>query len=355
MKVMYVVGYDISTLGGGQKSVKTCLEVTANFGYHVSLVSPYIENGIELKNVKYNFYTRYNYRAINLILNTYSIYKYIRSEKPDIINCQYIGSIIFVGLLKKLRLINNKVIYTDRGFLEAYGTTVSILLKFIEKSIDKVICTTEENKKCWENRFPNLKFKVIENIIEDDWKEVVSLNSKNKDLCIGFSARFVPYKRWEDVIEIINCLEEYNIHFNLAIVWEKSQEKEIRKFKDRIKNSNVTFYDNLKIKDMKRFYSENDIFILTSEKESFGRTLIEAMSQKCVVIGTNSGGVPSVIHKNLYNIGDLRACIEIILKYYNDSDLLKKDKDYFYLEFKNRFTKEIFSNKLLEAYKEVRI
>ena len=89
--------------------------MTANFGYHVSLVSPYIENGIELKNVKYNFYKRYNYRAINLILNTYSIYKYI-SEKPDIINCQYIGSIIFVGLLKKLRLINNKVIYTDRGF-----------------------------------------------------------------------------------------------------------------------------------------------------------------------------------------------------------------------------------------------
>lgn len=354
MKIMYVVGYDISTLGGGQKSVKTCLDVTNSFGHKVSMVSPIIENKIELRKVKSYTYKRYNSRITNLILNTNSIYKYIKKEEPDLINCQYIGSIIYVGLLKKFRLINNIIVYTDRGFLDAYGRTVQILLKFISKSIDTVICTTNNNMLCWKNLFPNLNYRVIENVLESDWNEISSYK-KDSGLNVGFSARYVPYKRWEDVIEIVNNLENYNINFNLAIAWNKEQKNEIDEFKNKIKNKKVTFYDNLQLEEMKDFYGQNDIFVLTSENESFGRTLIEAMSQKCTIIATNSGGVPSVVQKNLYNVGDISSCINLILQYYNDSVLLESDKEYFYSEFKHRFTPEIFSKKLYNFYEEFKI
>ena len=52
---------------------------------------------------------------------------------------------------------------------------------------------------------------------------------------------------------------------------------------------------------MQQMYAAMDIFVLTSEFESFGRTLVEAMSKKTVVIPTNSGGAPNVVgnEKNL--------------------------------------------------------
>lgn len=348
---MYVTGYDISTIGGGQKSIKTCIQVTIDFGYEVSLVSPEIADKKNLPNANYYEYKRYKSRIKNYVLNAYSIYKYIKIVNPDIINCQYIGSILIVGILKKMKLIDNKVIYTDRGYLKGYTKVIHAFIKLISNTIDLLICTTKANQIEWMKYFPKLSSYVIENIIEDEWNNCNDIN--HTKLTIGFSGRFVSYKRWDDVFEIIRKLKDYEINWHIALAWNKEQENNVIKYKKSFDDTNTVFFDNLSTVEMKQFYEDLDIFILTSEKESFGRTLIEAMSQKCTVIGTNSGGVPSIIHKNLYEVGNIDACVDIILKYYNNENILDNDKLFFYLEYKKRFTKEIFSDKLHQCYLEI--
>ena len=47
-------------------------------------------------------------------------------------------------------------------------------------------------------------------------------------------------------------------------------------------------------------YQAMDVFILTSKRESFGRTAIEAMAQGTVVFGTPVDGLPEVLGDKLY-------------------------------------------------------
>src|SRR5699024_168429 len=54
---------------------------------------------------------------------------------------------------------------------------------------------------------------------------------------------------------------------------------------------------NVKFEDMDQFYYDIDFFLLTSNynTESFGRTLVEAMSRNTVVLTTNAGGAVEVV------------------------------------------------------------
>ena len=79
---------------------------------------------------------------------------------------------------------------------------------------------------------------------------------------------------------------------------------------------------------MEDFYYDLDIFVLTSEGESFGRTLIEAMARKCVVLGTNSGGVPDVIGNKefLFEVNDVDDVCDKITNYVGNKEKLQKAK-----------------------------
>lgn len=50
--------------------------------------------------------------------------------------------------------------------------------------------------------------------------------------------------------------------------------------------------------DLPQLYSSSDIFVLPSRYEGFGLVLLEAMACETPVIGTNAGGIPTVIDHN---------------------------------------------------------
>jgi N-acetyl-alpha-D-glucosaminyl L-malate synthase BshA len=64
-----------------------------------------------------------------------------------------------------------------------------------------------------------------------------------------------------------------------------------------------------KLKDVRKMLSIADLFLLTSETESFGLVALEAMASGIPVISTNTGGIPEVnIHGKtgyLSSVGDV--------------------------------------------------
>lgn len=86
-----------------------------------------------------------------------------------------------------------------------------------------------------------------------------------------------------------------------------------------------------KLKDIERVLSASDLFLLTSESESFGLAALEAMAAKIPVISTNTGGIPEVnIHGfsgYLSNVGDIDDMATNALKILSDDEVLKQFKE----------------------------
>jgi glycosyltransferase involved in cell wall biosynthesis len=98
---------------------------------------------------------------------------------------------------------------------------------------------------------------------------------------------------------------------------------------DRAKLDNfVTYHGWLNKIEKNKLLSYSDILIQPSYFESFGITVIEAMSYGMPVIASNIGGLPELVENNvngyLVSPGDLQQIYEAIKKFIENPSLLKK-------------------------------
>ena len=108
---------------------------------------------------------------------------------------------------------------------------------------------------------------------------------------------------------------------------EKKKAKEYIR-KNDIKN-NVIFLGNTSQVD--EILCSSDLFILPSEKESFGLSALEAMALKVPIISTNIGGLKELNIDNNFgytsDVGDTRKMAKDSIKILTDSKLQQKFRD----------------------------
>ena len=94
------------------------------------------------------------------------------------------------------------------------------------------------------------------------------------------------------------------------------------------------FIDKIKImgkqNDLRAVLTHADVFLLPSEKESFGLAALEAMAAATPIISSNTGGIPEVnIHEKtgfLADVGDVEKMAEYGVKLLTDESLLNEMK-----------------------------
>ncbi|MXP74780.1 glycosyltransferase [Lachnospiraceae bacterium WCA-9-b2] len=192
--------------------------------------------------------------------------------------------------------------------------------------------------------------KVDESVLKKRLDKISGYHVDNK-IKIGTAAALdVRYKGQEYVIKAIKKLVEqgYDLEYYLA----GGNRKQSTFLKDLAVSlgveKRVIFCGSLDAAEMPHFYDSLDIYIQPSKQEGLPRSVIEAMSRGCPVLGTKIAGIPELIEqKCLFKKGSVSAVTNSIV-YILHSDL-EKISIYNFQKAK-KYTKEILADRRRHFY-----
>jgi glycosyltransferase involved in cell wall biosynthesis len=370
MKILYLLDYPLSLQGGAQISTKIIGDrLKKKYGEDIFYLAPFDRKYMQEEE------NCYSYKTENGVLQNPrdNIIEFIRSyrkirEIVEFLDPNIIHSNMPISLIVNSLLPNKYYkIHTDRGLFHKYRNVTRFVDKLCLARIDMLLTTTEINRTAWKgflNResitvVPNLVDEIYEHYSEkerDDYRRQLGIENK---VVLGFAGRMTKVKNWPMALKIIDYINGRfpDICFSVAIsCYHNNQEESsltddfIRKCKEIAKGKIYVFKD-LNNKQMADWYYLIDIFVLTSDFESFGRTAIEAMSRRCIVLGRNSGGIPEVIGNNslLYNnYNDLILKLDGIIS--AKEDKMHVLKDGCYQNYLSRYNSDTILDKLHGLY-----
>ncbi len=248
-----------------------------------------------------------------LILSEFrASYKIIKNEKIAIIHAHWILPQGFVGVFLK-RFLKIPLLVTTHGsdLFPLKNKLFRILQNFVMKNSDYVTVNSIATRNELLSRFPaySSKIKIIPmgvdiNLFKKRKIRKPKKYSKNKILL--FVGRLSDQKGLQYLVDAMPGIVKEEPSAKLLIIgggpYKAKLEKQINKNKVR---SYIEFLGSLPSSEIIKYHNYADVFVLPSlanktGTEALGLALMEAMSSGCAVIGTNIGGIPSLI-KNGHN------------------------------------------------------
>lgn len=339
---------DLNTVGGEQESTKIIIEGIKD-KYSLGVIYP---GELKKQRESVAYYELTNKKRMkDLIKNPIKFVKYIiqtrkiiHQNNPKIIHTQAQVSFFIVSLLKKMHLISRDIftIHTERGLYTKYNNFFKFLFYFFMKDLNMLVTTTEFNKYYWEKNLKQKNYKMEIRVIANTAGELYEildeqlLKKNDNSITVGFAGRYANWKDWPLAVDISKKLNQElgnKVKIKMVVGCIDSES---------LKNTNKMFNDlqgvlgdrfegkvNINQEEMNQFYYDLDFFILTSKKntESFGRTLVEAMSRLNIVLTTPAGGAVEVVgnpENVCYTANDF---VKKIKEIYNDKELMHNQKE----------------------------
>tara|TARA_B100001559_G_scaffold131828_1_gene110917 strand:- start:2747 stop:3874 length:1128 start_codon:yes stop_codon:yes gene_type:complete len=308
-------------------------------------------------------YPLFKYEPYELALSS-KIYDVIHKYKIDVLHVHYAIPHAYAAYMAKKILNENG--YKIPIITTLHGTDITLVGNHpfykpaVTFSINKSDIVTCVSKSLMEDtrEFFGIKreIKVIPNFIDiDRYEKKHNMCEKNfisegDEKIIVHVSNFRPLKR---IIDVIKIFEKVNskISSKLIMVGDGPDKKKAKDYlrKNNLKNK-VIFLG--KTNEVDEILCSSDLFLLPSEKESFGLAALEAMALKVPVISTNTGGLKELnINGNsgyTSDIGDIESMASNAIKILSDKSL------------KNKYRSQAFENakkydikKIIPLYEEI--
>lgn len=306
--------------------------------------------------------TRINNKIFEFIKSIFHTTKKLINKEIDIahIHMASNGSFYRKSIIALLcKAFNVPIIIHMHGacFKEFYNSMNKITKKYflyVFRKVDKVIVLT----KSWKNFFLQFidesKIDIVSNFTflpNDNCKEISIKKDKIEILFLG---RLGKRKGTYDLIDAAEVLKNRNNKFKIILAGDG----EIERCKEII--SQKELHDFIDVvgwigkEEKVKYLKESDILVLPSYFESFGLSLIEAMSYKIPVIASWGGEMSEVVRDGIDgmlitpgNVEELADKIEILIK---DDDIRKKFSEKGYKRVIEKFSSEIATEKLKNIY-----
>ena len=284
-------------------------------------------------------YPLFKYEPYELALSS-KLFDVISKHKIDVLHVHYAIPHAYAAYMAKKILKENG--YNIPIITTLHGTDITLVgnnpfyKPAVTFSINKSDIVTCVSKSLMEDtrEFFGIKreIKVIPNFIDID-KYARKLNlcqgnmlAQDDEKIIVHVSNFRPLKRIIDVLKIFEKINQ-KINSKLIMVGDGPDKKKAKEFlrKNNLKNK-VIFLG--KTSEVDEILCSSDLFLLPSEKESFGLAALEAMALKVPVISTNTGGLKDLnINGNsgyTSDIGDIDSMAKNAIKILSDDSLEKK-------------------------------
>ena len=277
---------------------------------------------------------------------------------PDII---HVHSLINAGFIayKVKQKYGIPYVVTEHSTAFARGLvnkkTIKLLIPVIESST-RNIAVSNEFKNLLENTFKNNKWEYIPNIVNDDFLEF-KLQADSKDESFTFiNVCLLDCKKRVDIL-IQSFAKAFKGNSNIKL--KLGGDGPIRSSLEKLVKSEgiseqVTFLGALERERVKEEIAKSDAFALSSEYETFGVVIIEALALGKPVIATRCGGPESIIVPEVGYLVDKNSveCLaQGMIELYENRDKysVKDIREY----CRTNFSEEAVINKLTDIYQNI--
>jgi N-acetyl-alpha-D-glucosaminyl L-malate synthase BshA len=284
-------------------------------------------------------YPLFKYEPYELALSS-KLFDVISKHKIDVLHVHYAIPHAYAAYMAKKILNENG--YNIPIITTLHGTDITLVgnhpfykpaVTFSINKSDIVTCVSKSLMEDTREFFGiTREIKVIPNFIDiDKYDKKHNLCERNMiaegdEKIIVHVSNFRPLKRIKDVLEIFKKINE-KINSKLIMVGDGPEKKKAKEFlrKHNLKNK-VIFLG--KTNQVDEILCSSDLFLLPSEKESFGLAALEAMALKVPVVSSNAGGLKDLnINGNsgyTSDVGDIDSMAQNAIKILTDNSLEKR-------------------------------
>jgi len=301
----------------------------------------YLSSSIHYHEVLVPEYPLFHYQPYELALSS-KLVRVVQKHKIDILHVHYAIPHAYAGFMAQQMLLEEGMKLPMMTTL--HGTDITLVgshsfykpaVNFSINKSDIVTSVSESLKNDTLDIFDiKKKIEVVPNFIdisnlkesfEDCKRHMVAFEDEK---VITHVSNLREVKRLTDVIEIFYRIQS-KIKSRLIIVGDgPDREKAANLAKDLNIKDRVIFLG--KSNEVERILCYSDLFLLPSEKESFGLAALEAMAHRVPIISSNVGGLPEVnkhgISGYLSNVGDIDDMAQNGIKILSDDNVLNKFK-----------------------------
>ena len=202
------------------------------------------------------------------------------------------------------------------------------------------------------NKKFNAKFNYLPNFINtSSFTHYSLIKNKRKKRFINV-AYLDKNKNQANLVNAFNKNFKNDKNVELDIVGNGPEFDNLKKLIIELELTNVNLLGYIPNNKLSEYYNNSDVFVLSSNIETFGIVLIEAMSCGLPLVSTRCGGPETIIENDklgyLCNVNDQESLSNLMLKAIHTNF----DKNYI-SNYANQFSYDNMSKKLLDIYLKI--
>ncbi len=352
-------GVNISVLYNELRSIKS-FSLLKFKKAHFQVESAYENNILVYRKKGWNVVpTKYQLGKLLWIQGTVNLINlYIKEYgKPDLIHAHNAMQAGFVAKQVKDSLAIPYIITEHSTYfsLNDIAENDKQNLLSVYNSANKVICVSNQFKNLLNSKIGSVEkgIDVIPNFIDTAYfsPSEYSLNKLSDDKHIFCVCYHEKKKRLDRLINAFYYVKEKYPKAKLTIGGNGTETKSLKELVNNLDlNESVNFTGFLSKSEVRRFLDIVDLFVLSSDVETFGVVLIEAMSMGVPVISTNSGGPEDIVSASCGILveKDVHALADAIIRFYDTRDNYDSKKIRKYIV--DNFSGEAVANRYIVTY-----